>query len=148
MLPFTNSPDTYWSLSFPAFTIGTVGCITLYAIANIAIFAYTPPSAAGTIGAILNCALQLGSAVGIAVITSIQTSVDGADAAAAPRPTTEAEWIYAFRGRAAGYWFIFTVAILEVLSVLVFFHPHAELSDEEQEKEQDREQDRKTMDEG
>ena len=34
MLPFTSSPDTYWSLSFPAFTIGTVGCITLYSIAK------------------------------------------------------------------------------------------------------------------
>jgi len=30
MLPFTDSPDTYWKLSFPAFTIGTIGCTTVY----------------------------------------------------------------------------------------------------------------------
>jgi len=30
MLPFTDSPDTYWRLSFPAFTIGTIGCTIMY----------------------------------------------------------------------------------------------------------------------
>ena len=30
MLPFTDSPDTYWRFSFPAFVIGTIGCTILY----------------------------------------------------------------------------------------------------------------------
>ena len=30
MLPFTDSPDTYWRLSFPAFIIGTIGCTIVY----------------------------------------------------------------------------------------------------------------------
>jgi|SRR5258706_14006203 len=30
MLPFTDSPDTYWKLSFPAFIIGTIGCTIVF----------------------------------------------------------------------------------------------------------------------
>jgi hypothetical protein len=81
----------------------------------------------------------LGSAIGLAAITSIQTSIDGGEAevhaVSAPRPTTHAEWTHAYRGRAAAYWFVFAVVVLETLAVLVFFRSHAIPSDEEREKE-------------
>jgi hypothetical protein len=116
--------------------------------ASIAIFASTPSSAAGTVGAIFNSALQLGSAVGIAVVTSIQTSIDGGGVhtASALLPTTKAEWTDAYRGRAAAYWFVFTVVVLETLAVLVFFRSHAIPSDEEREEKRERERDEKALD--
>ena len=37
ILPFTDSPDTYWRLSFPAFVIGTIGCSILYSSSKYAL---------------------------------------------------------------------------------------------------------------
>lgn len=50
---------------------------------------------AGTVGAIFNGALQLGSAVGLSVVTSIQTSVEKKHGG----PTS-------YSGRAAVFWFV------------------------------------------
>jgi hypothetical protein len=112
----------------------------LISFLSIAIFASTPSSAAGTVGAIFNSALQLGSSVGIAAVTSIQTSIDGGEvqAASVPLPTTKAEWTDAYRGRAAAYWFVFAAVVLETLAVLVFFRSHAIPGDEEREEERER----------
>lgn len=116
---------------------------------SIAIFASTPSSAAGTVGAIFNSALQLGSSVGIAAVTSIQTSIDGNEvhAASVLGPTSKAEWTYAYRGRAAAYWFVFAAVVLETLSILVFFRSHAIPSDEEREAEREKERDEETLEE-
>ena len=67
----------------------------------------------------------------------MQTSIDGDQvyATSVPRPTTKAEWTYAFRGRAAAHWFVFAVVVLEALAVLVFFRSRATLSDEERERD-------------
>ena len=114
---------------------------------SIAIFASTPSSAAGTVGAIFNSALQLGSAVGIAAVTSIQTSIDGdVNPASPPIPTTEAGWKDAYRGRAAGYWFSFAAVVLVTLAVLVFFRSHAIPSDEEREEARERKLDEEALD--
>ena len=166
MLPFTDAPDTYWRLSFPAFVIGTIGCVIVFSnskyvlslfsvhrpspdlpVFSIAIFAYTPSSAAGTVGAIFNSALQLGSSVGIAAVTSIQTSIDGdgVRADSARVPTTKAEWTDAYRGRAAAYWFVFTAVVLEMLAVLVFFRSYAIPSDEKRGEDRERKQDEKAL---
>jgi hypothetical protein len=90
----------------------------------------------------------LGSAIGLAAITSIQTSIDGDEvhAVSAPRPTTQTEWTHAYRGRAAAYWFVFAVVVLETLAVLVFFRSHAIPSDEEREEERQKERDEKALD--
>lgn len=64
---------------------------------------------AGTIGAIFTCALQLGSATGIAIITSIQTSIEASDGS-----------MTTYRGRAAGFWFLFAFIAFSTLAVLIF----------------------------
>ena len=63
---------------------------------SIALFSITPPEVAGVVGAIFTCALQLGSAAGTAIITSIQTSVEVRHGGPS-----------GFDGRAAGLWFLF-----------------------------------------
>ena len=129
LLPFADSPDTYWRFSFPAFTLGTIGMMIVYANSSIAIFSYTPPSVAGTVGAVFNCALQLGSAVGLAAVSSISTSVD--EKARLEIPVTQfkdrlgeisdAMWKEAFKGRAASYWFLLGILALEFVAVIFVF---------------------------
>ena len=87
--------------------------------------------------------------MGVAVVTSIQTSIDGdgMHAVTAPVPTTKPEWTDAYRGRATAYWFVFTAVVLESIAVLVFFRSHAIPSDEEREEERERKRDEKASDE-
>ena len=86
--------------------------------------------------------------MGIAAVTSIQTSIDGdqVHTASSLGPTDKAEWTHAYRGRAAAYWFVFAAMVLETLAVLVFFRSHAILSDEER-KEGERKKDEGAPDE-
>ena len=85
--------------------------------------------------------------MGIAAVISIQTSIDGSAVreASTPLPTTKAEWTDAYRGRAAGYWFVFTAVVLEVLAVLVFFRSYAIPSDEKRGEDRERQQDEKAL---
>ena len=70
---------------------------------------------AGVVGAIFNCALQLGSAVGLAAVSSIETSLDSGRG----KPD-------AYTGRAAAFWFLLAVVGAEVISLLVFYRVEAE----------------------
>ena len=68
---------------------------------------------AGTVGAIFNSALQLGAAVGSAVITSISTSIEN-------RGPGDAE---KFQGRADAFWFVLSVIAVETICVVIFYKP-------------------------
>ena len=65
---------------------------------------------AGTVGAIFNGALQLGSAVGIAAISSIETSVERTHGGFA-----------SYSGRAAAWWFVVGVTTVEAVAVILFY---------------------------
>lgn len=141
LLPFADSPSQYWPFAFPAFVLGTVGMMVVYANSSIAIFSYTPPSVAGTVGAVFNCALQLGSAVGIAAVSSISTSIDTKNASQLTLPISEfsqhlgeitkSTWKTAYEGRAASFWFLLGILVLETISVAVFFKVDLPIHDEE-----------------
>ncbi|TFY68984.1 hypothetical protein EVG20_g3333 [Dentipellis fragilis] len=115
LLTFSNGPDKYWRFVFPAFVIGAAGAQLIYTHTNVAIFRTTPPSMAGTVGAIYNGALQLGSAVGLASVQSITNTIDdqngGNDS---------------FVGRRDAYWFVFALICAEALATLVFYSVRAE----------------------
>ena len=65
---------------------------------------------AGTVGAIFNGALQLGPAVGISAIGSIEASVNAAHGG----PDS-------YAGRAAAYWFLLGIVGVEFVGLLVFY---------------------------
>ncbi|KAJ3882449.1 MFS general substrate transporter [Lentinula edodes] len=109
LLPFADSKPHYWRYAFPGFVLGSAGTTVVYATTNIALFAVTPPEVAGIVGAIFNCALQLGAAAGSAIITSIQTSTEKNHGGTS-----------SFEGRAAGFWFMFTFTALEAIGVAIF----------------------------
>ncbi|KAH7106654.1 MFS general substrate transporter [Auriculariales sp. MPI-PUGE-AT-0066] len=117
MLPFADSQSKYWRLDFPAFVIGAIGGSLLFVNCNIAVFGNTPPEIAGVIGAAFNSALQLGSAVGLAIITTIQLSVDGRG----ERDPTKNP----YDGRAAAFWFLLAVMGVEGVAVLIFYRTKA-----------------------
>jgi hypothetical protein len=91
-----------------------------YTHTNIAIFRAVPTNMAGTVGAIFNGALQLGSAVGIAAVSSIETSVE--TKLQLPRTTgPDGGAVIGYQGRAAAFWFLLGVVGLESLNLLVFY---------------------------
>ncbi|KAF8305932.1 MFS general substrate transporter [Clavulina sp. PMI_390] len=111
LLPFGDRKDRYWSIDFPAFLIGSSGCMFIFTNANVAIFMNTPPAMAGVTGAIFNAALQLAVALGVAINTSIVQSIDNKRAG-------KGETV-GFNGIAAGYWF--NLAFISVMLVGVIF---------------------------
>ncbi|KAF5319310.1 hypothetical protein D9619_008587 [Psilocybe cf. subviscida] len=109
LLPFANTKNRYFRLAFPGMLIGSGGVTITFVTSNVAIFAATPPGAAGVVAAIFNSALQLGCAAGIAIVTSIQTSIQVHHGG----PTS-------FVGRADGFWFLFASVCVLTVCLLVF----------------------------
>lgn len=109
LLPFAETKEDYWRFAFPGFILGTAGMALVFATNNIALFAVTPPEVAAMVGAMFSSALQLGSAAGTAIVTSIQSTVTQSHGG-------ERDW----SGRAAGLWFLLAVAVAETLGVIVF----------------------------
>ena len=100
---FADRPERYWPFIFPAFVLGSAGAMLTYTHTNIAIFRCVPASMAGTVGAIFNCALQLGGAVGIAAVSSIETSIE------VHLPKNDEGMVSDYKGRAAAFWFLLAV---------------------------------------
>ncbi|KAG1851174.1 MFS general substrate transporter [Suillus subluteus] len=110
LFAFADTPDKYWPLVFPGFILGSAGAMLANISANIAIFRATTPSMAGTVGAIFNCGLQLGSAVGLAAVSSIQASVQVRNGG----PSN-------YEGQSAGFWFMLSCISAAALAVVVFY---------------------------
>jgi len=115
LLAFADGPEKYWSFVFPAFVLGSGGASLTYTHTNIAIFRTSPSSMAGTVGAIFNGALQLGSAVGIAAIDSLEDSIQ----------TSEPNTPYA--GQRAAFWLLLGVVVAELVAMAVFYRTDREL---------------------
>ncbi|KZT65692.1 MFS general substrate transporter [Daedalea quercina L-15889] len=118
LLAFADGPDTYWPFVFPAFVLGSGGAMLTYTHTNIAIFRTSPAAMAGTVGAIFNGALQLGSAVGIAAVDSLQASVQAAAAPDTP-----------YAGQRAAFWFLLGIVGAEFAAMALFYRTGRELRD-------------------
>lgn len=69
---------------------------------------------AGVVGAIFNAALQIGSAVGTAAVTSISTSIEKKDGP---------DGVAHFKGRADAFWFLFAIVSVATIGCVVFYKP-------------------------
>ncbi|KAI1789898.1 MFS general substrate transporter [Ganoderma leucocontextum] len=121
LFAFADGPARYWPFIFPAFVLGSAGAMLAYTHTNIAIFRTSPSSMAGTVGAIFNGALQLGSAVGISAVGSIKSSVESTHGG----PTS-------YAGCAAAYWFLLGIVGVEFVGMLVFYRIGKEGAGEEE----------------
>ncbi|KAG1850039.1 major facilitator superfamily domain-containing protein [Suillus tomentosus] len=105
-----GKPEDYWPYVFPAFSLGSAGVMLTYTHTNIAIFQAAPSSMAGTVGAIFNGALEFGSAIGLAAVSSIETSVEAIHGGS-----------HEYKGRAAVFWFLLAVVSILFISVSIFY---------------------------
>ena len=80
---------------------------------------------AGTVGAIFNGALQLGSAIGISAVGSIESSVEEKQGGPA-----------GYAGRAASFWFLLGIGAVEFIAMLVFYRISKEGAAAEEEEEE------------
>ncbi|KAI0804557.1 major facilitator superfamily domain-containing protein [Irpex lacteus] len=129
LLALADSPHKYYSHVLPAFILGSTGVMLTYTHANIAIFRTTPASLAGTVGAVFNGALQLGAAIGISAVSSIQNSIEAklphmlVPGPSGGRPVSVTT---SYQGRADAFWFILAVVGSQFLGMLVFYRVEAE----------------------
>ncbi|KAI0704966.1 major facilitator superfamily-domain-containing protein [Cytidiella melzeri] len=129
LLATADSPHKYYSHVLPGFIIGSAGAMFTYTHTNIAILRTSPPSLSGTIGAVFNGALQLGSAVGISAVSSIQNSVQAKlphillPGPGGGRPVSV---VTSYEGRADAFWFILAVVGVQFVSLLTFYRVEAE----------------------
>ncbi|KAG1895776.1 major facilitator superfamily domain-containing protein [Suillus fuscotomentosus] len=105
-----GKPEDYWPYVFPAFSLGSAGVMLTYTHTNIAIFQAAPSSMAGTVGVIFNGALEFGSAIGLAGVSSIETSVEAIHGGS-----------HEYQGRAAVFWFLLAVVSILFISVSIFY---------------------------
>ena len=79
---------------------------------------------AGTVGAIFNAALQLGSALGVSIVTSIQTNVDMTHPGSSPSDK--------YSGAGAAFEFFLAVLVLATICITIFYRDMpAKSTDEE-----------------
>jgi hypothetical protein len=112
---------------FSGFILGCTGIIQIFLASNIGIIASAPDSQSGIVGAVFNAALQLGTAVGSAAITSIQQNIDGR------QPDPEGT----FKGRRAGFWFLVAVIVVEMIGFVIFYRTSSSTSPSEMVKEEE-----------
>lgn len=74
---------------------------------------------AGTVGAIFNGALQLGSAIGIAAVDSVETSVQ------------EQQGASGYAGQRAAFWFLLGIVGVEWIALAVFYRTSKEVREDE-----------------
>lgn len=103
--------DQYWPFVFPAFLLGSAGAMLTFIHTNLSIFQTAPVSMSGTVGAMFNGALQIGSAVGLSAVTSIESAIEARNGGAT-----------GYHGRAAAFWFLLGVIVVEMVSVSCFYH--------------------------
>jgi hypothetical protein len=82
-------------------------------------------SMSGTVGALFNASLQLGSAVGIAAVTSIESSIE----ARSPRGAE------GFEGRRDAWIFVVAAIAAMAISVAVFFRTTQPVTADEEKQE-------------
>lgn len=111
LLAFADRGSRYWSFVFPAFVLASIGNNLLYAHLSISVFKVAPASQSGVVGAILNSALQLGSAVGTAATIAIQTNVDN----------KQVNPELSYKGRGASLWFLLGMIAIELIAFWIFY---------------------------
>jgi len=74
----------------------------------------------GTVGAMLNSALQLGSALGLALVISIETNIEKHIPGGASN----------YKGRSDAFWFVLAVVVVQFGAAMVFIKNDAPLLSE------------------
>lgn len=76
LFALADTEDKYWTYIFPGMIINMVGLALAYVGASVTTMAGAPHGEEGVVGAILYTSFQIGSTIGIAIVSSITLSVN------------------------------------------------------------------------
>jgi len=76
LFALADTEDKYWSYVFPGMLINMIGICLAYVGASVTMMAGAPKGEEGVVGAVLYTSFQIGSTIGIAVVSSIALSVN------------------------------------------------------------------------
>ncbi|KAG6815636.1 hypothetical protein H0H87_012725, partial [Tephrocybe sp. NHM501043] len=131
LFAYAKTADKYWPIVFPALIITAAGISSGFVSANIAMLRaplFKPNinllETTSLVGAIFNANLQIGSSLGLAIVTAITTEVNHNN------PTD-------FDGYRRGWWFVVALAGFEAVLALVFLRGTKSPYTSEKERERD-----------
>jgi hypothetical protein len=109
--------DKYWKFIFTGGIIGSAGTMAVFTGTNVGIMTSVPPEMAGVAGAVLQVALQVGSAVALSVQAGLLTI----------EPGNLENWVNV----RTSFIFVIGWGVIWLVGFLIFFKPARELSAEE-----------------
>jgi MFS family permease len=110
--------DCYWIFAFTGSIIGSAGTSLVFTATNAGIMTAVPPEMAGVAGAVLQVALQVGSAVALSIQAGLLTI----------EPGNITNWVNV----RASFIFVLGWGLVWVLGFLVFYRPVRKSGQEEE----------------
>ncbi|KAH8119333.1 major facilitator superfamily domain-containing protein [Phellopilus nigrolimitatus] len=102
----------YWIHVFPGMVVGMAGVAISDVGVSVAVMASARRGEKGVVGALVNTSLQLGATIGLAVMTSVSTSVND-------RLPTNAEVLAKFAGYSDAFWLLVgTNGLLDIVALV------------------------------
>lgn len=116
--------DHYWKFIFTGSVIGSAGTMLVFTATNVGVMTSVPPEMAGVAGAVLQVALQVGSAVALSIQAGLLTI----------EPGNLTNWVNV----RISYIFVLGWGVIWLVGFLVFYKPGRKLSKEEQAEQGER----------
>lgn len=114
----TQNENDYWRYIFTGGIIGSAGTMLVFTATNVGIMTSVPPEMAGVAGAVLQVALQVGSAVGLSVQAGLLTV----------QPGNLSNWVNV----RSSFIFVIGWGALWLVGFLIFFRPGKTATAEDQ----------------
>ncbi|KAF4607679.1 hypothetical protein EYR40_000014 [Pleurotus pulmonarius] len=111
LFALAGSEERYWSFVFPGMVIGMLGLASAYVGCTTTVMGDARKGEEGVIGAVMYTAYQVGSTIGVAILTSITEGIN----ARQPGDATSQ-----FRGYAASFWSTLALSGVMFVIALVF----------------------------
>ncbi|THU86518.1 MFS general substrate transporter [Dendrothele bispora CBS 962.96] len=111
---FAYTRERYWSFTFPAMILATAGSSVTYLVSNVGVITSVPVDKVGVGSAVFNAAQQVGSAVNVAIVTTILVETTKQN------PQTDQE---AYHGVSSAIWWIVAIGCAEAVASAIFFKP-------------------------
>ena len=111
LFALADTPDKYWSYIFPGMIVNMVGLALSYVGASVTTMAGAPKGEEGVVGAILYTSFQIGSTIGIAIVSSIALSVN---------QKLPMDPLSQHKGYAASFWSVLGMHGIMIIISLIF----------------------------
>ncbi|TCD60271.1 hypothetical protein EIP91_010434 [Steccherinum ochraceum] len=111
LFALAKTHDHYWSYVLPGMILDMIGLGLSYVGASVTTMASAPKGEEGVVGAILYTSFQIGSTIGVAVVSSISFSVN---------KKLPMDALSQFEGYAASFWSVLGMHGIMIVLVLAF----------------------------